>query len=198
MFDQASEMAVAFTREHAGWTAAIVFAIAFAESLAVVSLFIPATVMLLGIGALVAAGAAAFWEVFVAALSGAVAGNSVSYWLGRRFKHSIEGSWFFRKRPALLGRGHEFFERHGGKSVFFGRFFGPTRAVVPLVAGMTGMPRRRFLFANVASAVIWVLLSISPAVWSGSWLPGMSHPAEAGEASTGGPLESQGPTVPLR
>jgi membrane protein DedA with SNARE-associated domain len=198
MLDQITESALELTKAHAAWAAPITFAIAFVESLAVVSLFVPATVMLLGLGALIAAGAIEFWQVFAAAVVGAVAGNSASYWFGRRFKHSIEHSWFFRKRPHLLSRGHAFFEQHGGKSVFFGRFFGPTRAVVPLVAGMTEMPRRRFLLANAASAIVWVLLSISPAVWSGTWLPGMPHPAEAGEASAARPADPQGPAVPLR
>lgn len=198
MLDQVTEAALAFTRAHAAWGAPIAFLIAFAESLAVVSLFVPATVMLLGIGALVAAGVVDFWAVFGAAVAGAIAGNSVSYWFGRRFKHSIEDFRYFRKRPALLGRGNEFFRQHGGKSVFFGRFFGPTRAVVPLVAGMTEMPRRRFMIANAASAVIWVLLSISPAIWGGSWLPGLPRPAEAGETGAAQPADSHGPAVPLR
>ena len=49
----------------------------------------------------------------------------------------------------------EFFGRHGGKSVFIGRFFGPVRAVIPLAAGVMRMPRGRFWFANVTSALVW-------------------------------------------
>jgi membrane protein DedA with SNARE-associated domain len=196
VFDQLSEWVVAFARDHAAWIAPITFLITFAESLAIVSLFVPATVMLLGIGALVAAGAVGFWEVFGAAVPGAVLGNSVSYWFGRRFKHSIAESRFFRKRAELLKRGHDYFERHGGKSVFIGRFFGPTRAVVPMVAGMTEMPRRRFLFANASSAVVWVLLSIAPALWGGSVLPSLiGKPAEA---HTVAPQDTGAPAVPIR
>jgi membrane protein DedA with SNARE-associated domain len=195
-FDQLSDGVIAFAREHAAWIAPIAFLIAFAESLAVVSLFVPATVMLLGIGALIGAGAVGFWEVFVAAVPGAVLGNSVSYWIGRRFKHSIADSWYFRTRAHLLTQGNDFFTRHGGKSVFIGRFFGPTRAVVPLIAGMTAMPRRRFLLANASSAVVWVLLSIAPAVWAESWLPGLvPRPAEA---HTVEPPPSDAPAVPIR
>jgi membrane protein DedA with SNARE-associated domain len=186
---------VVFARDHAAWIAPITFLIAFAESLAIVSLFVPATVMLLGIGALVAAGAVGFWEVFGAAVPGAVLGNSLSYWVGRRFKHSIRNSWLFRKRADLLVRGHDFFERHGGKSVFIGRFFGPTRAVVPLVAGMTEMPHRTFLIANASSAVVWVVLSIAPALWGGAILPSLGgKPAEA-HPVTGSP---DAPAVPIR
>ena len=59
------------------------------------------------------------------------------------------------RHPELLPRGIEFFERHGGKSVFIGRFFGPIRAVIPLAAGVMRMPRGRFWFANVTSALVW-------------------------------------------
>jgi membrane protein DedA with SNARE-associated domain len=196
VFDQLSEWVVAFARDHAAWIVPITFLITFAESLAVVSLFVPATVMLLGIGALVAAGAVGFWEVFAAAVPGAILGNSLSYWFGRRFKHAIAESRFFRKRAALLARGHDYFEKHGGKSVFIGRFFGPTRAVVPLVAGMTEMPRRRFLLANASSAVVWVILSIAPSLWGSAVLPSLiGGPAEAHTAT---PADADVPAVPIR
>jgi membrane protein DedA with SNARE-associated domain len=195
VFDQLSEGVVAFARDHAAWIAPITFLITFTESLAIVSLFVPSTVMLLGIGALVAAGAVGFWEVFAAAVPGAILGNSLSYWVGKRFKHSITESWLFRKRADLMKRGHDFFERHGGKSVFVGRFFGPTRAVVPLIAGMTAMPRRRFLLANASSAVIWVVLSIAPALWGGTLMPGLGgKPAEAHPVASDPEL----PAAPIR
>jgi membrane protein DedA with SNARE-associated domain len=196
VLDQLSEWVLAFARDHAAWIAPIAFLIAFAESLAIISLFVPATVMLLGIGALVAAGAVGFWEVFAAAVPGAVLGNSVSYWFGRRFKHSIAESRFFRKRLDLLTRGHDFFAKHGGKSVFIGRFFGPTRAVVPLVAGMTEMPRRRFLLANASSAIVWVILSIAPALWGSSVLPSLT--GKPAEAHTVAPASTGAPAVPIR
>jgi membrane protein DedA with SNARE-associated domain len=196
-FDDLGSVAVDFMREHAAWAVPATFIIAFLESLAVVSLFVPATVMLLGLGALVAAGAVGFWEVFAAGVAGAVLGNALSYWAGRRFKDSIAHCWPFRQRPELLSRGHGFFEQHGGKSVFIGRFFGPTRAVVPLIAGMTAMPQRRFLTANVLSAIVWVLLSISPALWGGSLIPALPGiPAQA--ASTPPSTEPPAPSAPIR
>jgi membrane protein DedA with SNARE-associated domain len=54
-----------------------------------------------------------------------------------------------------LPSGIRFFRRHGGASVFIGRFFGPVRAVIPLAAGIMQMPRGRFWFANVTSALVW-------------------------------------------
>ncbi len=193
IFDDMATTVVEFMRLHAAWVVPATFVIAFAESLAVVSLFVPATVMLVGIGALVSSGVSGFAEVFAAGVIGAILGNSISYWVGDRFKDSIEGSWPFRKRPDLLERGHSFFGQHGGKSVFFGRFFGPTRAVVPLIAGMTKMPKRRFLAANALSALVWVLLSISPG-FMGS-LMGTSFSDKPAQAA---PVDPNAPSVPLR
>jgi membrane protein DedA with SNARE-associated domain len=195
MFDDLAGAVVAFMQDHAAWTIPATFIIAFAESLAVVSLFVPATVMLVGIGALVSTGTVAFWEVFAAGVVGAILGNSISYWVGDRFKDSLSGSWLFRKRPELLARGHSFFEQHGGKSVFIGRFFGPTRAVIPLIAGMTRMPKRRFLAANVLSALIWVLLSISPGFMGSVMGIGLSD--KAAQAAPA-PVDPSAPSVPLR
>jgi membrane protein DedA with SNARE-associated domain len=65
-----------------------------------------------------------------------------------------------------LPSGTRFFAKHGGKSVFIGRFFGPMRAVIPLAAGVMRMPRGRFWFANVTSAIVWapMLLFVGDAV----------------------------------
>src|SRR5207237_4099965 len=85
----------------------------------------------------------------------AVLGDSISYWIGRRFGGAIGRVWPFSRNPDLLPRGIAFFERHGGKSVFIGRFFGPVRAVIPLAAGLMRMPRGAFWLANVTSALVW-------------------------------------------
>ena len=94
----------------------------------------------------------------VGAILGAVLGDSVSYWIGRRFGGGIARLWPFSRNPELLPSGIRFFERHGGKSVFIGRFLGPIRAVIPLAAGIMQMPRGRFWVANVGSALVWAPL----------------------------------------
>jgi undecaprenyl-diphosphatase len=96
-----------------------------------------------------------YGPILIGAILGAVLGDSVSYWLGRRFGGGIARIWPFSRYRELLPRGIEFFGRHGGKSVFIGRFFGPIRAVIPLAAGVMRMPRGRFWLANVTSAMVW-------------------------------------------
>lgn len=151
-----------FVEAHAHWAPWIAFILAFGESLAVVSLFFPATFVLVGLGALIAAGGAPFLPVWLAAALGAALGDAVSYAIGLHFKDRVRGFPILRGHPGLLDRGERFFNRWGVWSVFLGRFFGPMRAVVPLVAGMFAMPFSPFQLANITSAMLWALLLLAP------------------------------------
>src|SRR5438105_15712534 len=119
-------------KTHQGWAIAIMFVTAFGESLAFISLLFPGTTLLIAAGTLVKTGTLHYLPVMIGAIAGAVLGDSVSYWIGRRFGGGIARLWPFSGNPALLPNGMRFFERYGGTSVFIGRFFGPVRAVIPL------------------------------------------------------------------
>jgi membrane protein DedA with SNARE-associated domain len=149
---------------HPGWSSLIVVLITFSESLAVIGFFVPGVLLLFGIGALVAVGSLDLWITLVCAAFGAVAGDVVSFWLGRHFKEGLRTVWPFSRYPLLLGRGESFFQRHGGKSVLFGRFVGPIRAIVPAIAGMVGMSPLRFLIIDTLSAIAWAPAYIVPGI----------------------------------
>ena len=151
-----------FVREHQEFAAPIVFLLAFGESLALISLLIPATVMLIGIGALIGASGIDFWPIYFGAVLGAGLGDWVSYWLGRHYHEQIARMWPLSKHPDLLPKGHAFFEKWGWPGVFIGRFFGPLRAIVPLVAGTCEMPKLAFQIANWSSAAVWAALLLGP------------------------------------
>src|SRR5215831_16398212 len=144
-----------FISAHSRWAFPVMFITSFGESFAFVSLLFPGTSILIVAGTLMSTGALPYWPVLVGAVIGAVLGDSVSFWLGRRFGGGIGRVWPFTRSPDLLPGGVRFFARHGGKSVFIGRFFGPIRAVIPLAAGIMHMPRSWFWFANVTSAIVW-------------------------------------------
>ncbi len=80
--------------------------------------------------------------------------------------------WPLSRHPDLLPRGHRFFERWGFAGVFVGRFFGPLRASIPLVAGICSMPFIRFQLANVLSAVVWAAGVLAPGAFGLNWLRG--------------------------
>lgn len=146
---------LALIAAHSGWAPAVVFVTAFGESFVFLSLMFPGTTMLIAAGALISAGSLPFLPVLAAAVVGLVLGDAAAFWIGRRFGPVIGGLWPFTRNPELLGNGIRFFAKHGGKSVFICRFFGPVRGIIPLVAGIMQMPYERFWLANIGSAVIW-------------------------------------------
>jgi membrane protein DedA with SNARE-associated domain len=164
--DDLVQPTLAFIAAHAHWAAAIMFITAFGESFAFLSLLFPGTTLLIAAGTLMAKGTLPYTPVLIGAVVGATLGDSVSYWIGRRFGSGIARVWPFTRNPELLPSGIKFFAKHGGKSVFIGRFFGPIRAVIPLAAGVMEMPRGWFWFANIASALVWapMLLFIGDAI----------------------------------
>lgn len=156
-------------RAHSELGPPIVFILAFGESFAFLSLLLPATVVLLGVGALAGAADLRFWPLWWAAAVGAAGGDWASFWLGLRYKEAIASCWPLSRHPALLPRGRRLFEQWGWAAVFAGRFFGPLRCVMPLVAGLCRMPFLPFQIANVTSAMAWATLVLSPGQIAVGW-----------------------------
>jgi membrane protein DedA with SNARE-associated domain len=144
--------------------------LAFGESLAFVSLILPATVILFGVGGLIGAADMDFWPIWGGAAVGAGLGDWLSYWLGRRYGYAIARIWPLTKRPDVLPRGQAFFGKWGFLGVFVGRFFGPLRSAVPLVAGICGMRALPFQVANITSAVMWATGILMPGTLALRWL----------------------------
>lgn len=138
--------------------------ITFSESLAVIGFFVPGVILLFGAGALIAVGSLDLWLTLGCAAFGATVGDVFSFWLGRHFKERLRTVWPFRRYPQLLSRGETFFARHGGKSVLFGRFVGPIRAIVPAIAGMVGMSPLRFIIIDGLSSIAWAPAYIVPGI----------------------------------
>jgi undecaprenyl-diphosphatase len=155
-----------------------VFLVSLSESLALVGLLIPGTVIMFGIGAIVATGSLELYPVLLMAILGAITGDSISYWLGHHYHEQLKQFWPFSRFPGMLKKGEAFFYRHGGKSIFFGRFVGPVRPIIPIVAGMLGMKPLQFAVVNILSAIGWALAYTLPGVLFGSSL------AVAGAIST--------------
>jgi membrane protein DedA with SNARE-associated domain len=155
-----------FVREHKAWAAPVVFALAFGESLAFISLLIPAWAALVGIGVLIGSSGLNFWPIWVAGAIGAALGDWLSYWVGGKLGPPVAHVWPLSRHPDLIPKGERFVTKWGVLAIFIGRFFGPLRASVPLVAGIFKMPYWRFQFANFTSAFVWagVLLTLGDVV----------------------------------
>src|SRR5262245_62608975 len=104
-FEQHAHAVVEFVRANQAWAPFIVGALAFGESLAFISLLLPATVALVGIGALVGASGIAFFPIWLGATVGAALGDWLSYWLGVKFEDPVAKVWPLSRYPDLLPSG---------------------------------------------------------------------------------------------
>ena len=146
----------------------ITFLISFSESLAIVGSIIPGSVTMTAIGILAGSGVMRIDLTFLAATLGAIAGDSGSYALGYTFSDRLINIWPFKNYPGWLNYGQEYFAKHGATSVLIGRFIGPMRSIIPVIAGMMHMSHLRFFFANVVSAVAWAILYVTPGILIGA------------------------------
>jgi membrane protein DedA with SNARE-associated domain len=156
-----SQVIIEFVRVHELWAAPIVGALAFGESLAFISLLLPAWAVLVGIGVLIGPSGLSFWPIWVAGAVGAALGDWLSYWIGTKLGPAVAHVWPLSRSPDLIPRGERFVTRWGAFAIFIGRFFGPLRAAVPLVAGIFAMPYWRFQIANFVSAFVWVAVLLT-------------------------------------
>lgn len=140
----------------------LVLLIALAESLALVGLLVPGVVLITAAASLAGHQDIALPWLLGAAFVGAIIGDGVSFQLGYRYREQVTTRWPLSKHPEWLTQGIRFFQRYGAYSVFIGRFVGPVRPIIPLVAGMMRMPRQHFLWANVISALLWAPAYVLP------------------------------------
>lgn len=152
------------------WLSAALFFTAFLESLALAGILIPGVAIIFAVAALAGQVSAPILEVLFWAGTGAVAGDSISFALGRLFQGRLDRLWPLNHFPGFVAKGEVFFHLHGGKSVVIGRFVGPIRPIIPLIAGAFMMPWRRFLTFNLSSAVAWAPAYVLPGYMVGSAL----------------------------
>lgn len=136
--------------------------IALLESLALVGLLLPGVILITAAASLAGHQDMAISAILLAAFAGAVIGDGLSFILGYTQRERVTRLWPFSRHPEWLARGARFFQRYGSLSVFFGRFVGPVRPVIPLIAGMLHMSPRAFIWANLASAALWAPAYVLP------------------------------------
>lgn len=135
---------------------AVLFAIVFAETAFVIFPFLPGDSLLFIAGAFSATGSMNVWLLVVLLVIASVTGNTINYWIGSLIGHKVmekDHHWIDRKS---LIKTHEFYERHGGKTVVLARFIPLVRTFAPFVAGFSEMTHKTFQVYNVLGAVLWV------------------------------------------
>ena len=153
---------------HPHWGGIMAFLIALAESIAILGLIIPGSIAMSAIGILVGSHVLPLVTTMIWAMAGAFIGDISSYWFGHHYRNKIRGMWPFRKMPSWLDRGESFFASHGGKGIFIGRFIGPIRPILPLIAGTMAMPALRFHIVDFLSAILWAPVYMLPGILIGA------------------------------
>lgn len=145
-----------------------VMLVAFLESLALVGLILPGTVMMAGLGALIGSGDVNFWQAWLAGIIGCLLGDWISFWLGWRFKKPLHRWSFMKKNKALLDKTEHALHQHSMITILIGRFVGPTRPLVPMVAGMLDLPLAKFILPNIIGCLLWPPLYFLPGILAGA------------------------------
>lgn len=161
------------------WLLASIGLIAFAESLAFAGIVIPGVALLFAAAMAAGQNHIPIGYVLLSAYIGAIAGDLISFWLGRHAAPYVRSHWPFNRHPHWLEKGQLFFQQYGSFSVVIGRFIGPIRPVIPFIAGTLGMKRSLFITFNLLSALVWAPAYILPGYFLGSssvainpqWLP---------------------------
>jgi membrane-associated protein len=151
----------AFVNQYGAWVYAVLFLIVFCETGLVILPFLPGDSLLFIGGAFCATGEMNLaWLVFLL-LAASIGGNSLNYAIGRAIGPKVFNTHIpylerFLDRTALQ-KTHDFYERHGGKTIVLARFIPVVRTFAPFVAGVSEMRVSRFQFFNVTGAALWVL-----------------------------------------
>lgn len=143
--------------DYGTWVYAILFLIVFCETGLVVTPFLPGDSLLFVTGAFAASGALSAETLVLLLVSASFLGDNTNYWIGRFIGPKVfqrENSRFLN--PKHLEQTHQFYERHGGKTIVLARFFPIIRTFAPFVAGVGKMDYRQFLAYSLAGGIAWV------------------------------------------
>ena len=144
--------------QYGAWTYGILFAVIFVETGLVIMPFLPGDSLLFAAGALAALEGSVLniWLMIVLLMIAAILGDTVNYWIGHTLgEKAYESKWV---KKEYIDKTHEFFEKHGGKTIFLARFVPIIRTFAPFVAGVGKMSYKYFFSYNVIGGLIWVPL----------------------------------------
>ncbi|HXF44914.1 MAG TPA: VTT domain-containing protein [Burkholderiaceae bacterium] len=157
LFGAMDRFLLAVAGQYGAWVYATLFLIFFSETGLVFMAFLPGDSLLFVAGAVAASGVMDLWVLMLVIFVGAVLGNTCNYYIGRWLGHKVYDGTIRWIDPVALKKTHDFYERHGGKTLILARFTPVVRSFAPLVAGAGEMDLARFQFFNVVGAALWVV-----------------------------------------
>lgn len=146
------------TEHYGAWIYAILFLIIFCETGLVITPFLPGDSLLFAAGSLAAIGSMNVHTLFLLLAAAAIIGDTVNYAIGHYLGEKIFKPDARVLKQVYLDHTHQFFERHGGKTIIIARFVPIIRTFAPFIAGAGCMNYRRFLLFNIIGAIVWTSL----------------------------------------
>lgn len=154
--------------EYGTYVYAVLFAIVFCETGLVVLFFFPGDTLLFIAGAFCATGQMNLALLIFLLITAAVTGNTLNYWIGEAIGQRVFTHDYRWINKDALRRTHEFFEKHGGKTIILARFVPVVRTFAPFVAGVSDMTHARFQMFNFTGAAAWVLTLVTGGYFFGN------------------------------
>jgi membrane-associated protein len=155
-------------REYGPYIYAVLFAIVFCETGLVVLFFFPGDTLLFIAGAFCATGQMSYPLLMLLLIVAAVTGNTLNFYIGSAIGHRVFTHDYRWINKDAMRRTHDFFEKHGGKTIILARFVPVVRTFAPFVAGISDMTHTRFQMFNVTGAVAWVGLLVTGGYFFGN------------------------------
>ena len=144
------------------WLGLAIFVVACVECLAIAGIIVPGTVLLFAVAVLAGSGAFSLGETLLLGFLGGLLGDAISYAVGKYFHQNIRRLPLLRSHPQWVGSAEAYFQRYGIASLLVGRFIGPLRPMLPMVAGMFDMPLPRFIAVSLVAGAGWSVAYLLP------------------------------------
>ncbi|AUY34276.1 phosphatase PAP2 family protein [Pseudomonas soli] len=144
------------------WLGLAIFLVACVECLAIAGIIVPGTVLLFAVAVLAGSGTFSLGETLLLGFLGGMLGDAISYAIGKYFHQNIRRLPLLRSHPEWIGSAEAYFQRYGIASLLVGRFIGPLRPMLPMVAGMFDMPLPRFIAVSLVAGAGWSVAYLLP------------------------------------